>query len=376
MPLRSLDACAFVLAAVACNSGRNASSEQRAVPPARAPAPTAAPVDAAISAPDAADVWSDTTPLAIAAWKPHDALAPWQGAWFTFLSPGDFERDAHAALEISGTSVRATVGGAERTSTFVPESACSIELRSYHVVSDGSTEWSSESRRFVIDADGLRWGEGAAGLRRGRTAIACEADQSIDVLDDSGACVNWKNIADSWLGHATSCAWSTEHGTDVLTIASKPPVRLIATGDVLTDAQFDTERGRSRRMPSYAAAKAAVIAADAAEPDAVVDDEPPGVVGDLTTVRGLFASFKADTATVGKRVTISGWYFSTSREIDGPWRLAVVDHKNSTTSPRAIDCEVDGVTPGFVTLDRITVTGTVSTEGHHPYLAHCTVKRM
>ncbi len=194
----------------------------------------------------AADHLSTRRPATFDAWMPAGAVAAWQGAWTARLTlalaasdpgPGDL-----IALDIHGGTATAFDAGREHSLRFAVIAPCAVQFaQPIRVEGSSSGGTAYHGAQFVMSGGTLRIGRGAAGYRRGKTAVVCSEGRNagVHVLDANGACTTWQDWFDRWESKPATCTWSHRDGHDVLTIGSGEwAPELIARGDVLESEQF------------------------------------------------------------------------------------------------------------------------------------------
>jgi len=192
------------------------------------------------------DNLSTRRPPAFDAWMPAGAAAAWQGAWLSRLSlsltAAESGTTEPVALEISGTTATAFDGEHEHALRFAVVAPCAVQFAQPIQVEgsiNGGTAY--HGAQFVIDRGALRVGRGAAGYRKGKTAVVCSEgrDAGVHVLDEHGMCTTWQDWFDRWESKPATCTWSRRDGHDVLTIGSGEwAPELVARGEVLESEQF------------------------------------------------------------------------------------------------------------------------------------------
>lgn len=195
-----------------------------------------------------------------------NASEVWQGAWTTRMNLSDTIKlsDGLVAIDIKGDGAKAWDGKKEIPLGFELDSPCTATFK--QPITEGAMKGgtSSHTKQFVIKDGKLLAGEGAAGMRKGKTAVVCTIGMdTVHTIDDKGACKKWSNMMDRWRGSDEKCAWSQEGGKDVLTVGDGSwSHKLIADGDFLMDEQFSDQIKKSvhTKQASFDAAKAALTA--------------------------------------------------------------------------------------------------------------------
>lgn len=204
-------------------------------------------------------------PPAISRWMPKNVLQAWQGAWAGHLRLVSMAGEP-VAFEFQGATGRMSDGRTESAVDFQVAAPC--DARISHPMHPGPGVAAGakfiQHMQFVIVGGELRAADGDAGYRKGKAAIACVSGANFGVytLDAAGTCTRWDPLW-FWKSTPAKCTWTREDGKDVLAISGEDGVeKLIAHGDVLEDAQFQTRvsQGYFRRAASYDAAKAALAA--------------------------------------------------------------------------------------------------------------------
>ncbi len=200
-------------------------------------------------------------PAELESWMPKEASAAWQGAWagrMTFRTSGSISMAGDpAAFDIKGDKATAWDGTADHALDLVLSAPCQA---TFEEKSGAMT--TKHDKQFVIVGGKLVAGEGAAGYRKGKTAIVCTIGmKSVITLDDKGVCQEWSNFMDRWEGKPTTCAWAQADGKDVLTIGTGDwATKVSADGDVLENDQFRdfVKQGLHVKATDFTAAKATV----------------------------------------------------------------------------------------------------------------------
>jgi hypothetical protein len=200
-------------------------------------------------------------PDEVGSWMPKNATDVWQGAWSTRLNlSGKMSMSSPpAALDIKGDGAKAFDGKTEHPLGFEIDSPCTVAFK--QPITEGAMKGgtSTHSKQFLIKDGKLLAGEGAVGMRKGKTAIACMIGMdSLATLDDAGKCKSWSHMMDRWSSKDTTCKWSNEGGKDILTVGTGNwTSKLIADGDLLMNEQFadEVKKESHKKMASYDAAK-------------------------------------------------------------------------------------------------------------------------
>lgn len=213
---------------------------------------------------------STKRPPTFDAWMPAGAVPAWQGAWISrltlSLTASDAPSDDPVALDIRGDAATAFDGARDHKLRFGVIAPCAVQF-AQPIRVEGSTNGGTayHGAQFVIDGGTLRVGRGAAGYRKGKTAIVCSEGRNagVHILDAAGVCTTWQDWFDRWESKPTTCTWSRRDGHDVLTIGSGEwAPELVARGDILESEQFRdyVNDGYYRRATDFGAAKAEVVA--------------------------------------------------------------------------------------------------------------------
>lgn len=183
-------------------------------------------------------------PPSFDAWMPEGAEAAWQGAWHTrlTLSLTGAESPEPITLDIDGAVAVANEGTREHALRFAVIAPCAVQL-AQPIQVDGSSNGGTayHGAQFVFERGTLRIGRGAAGYRRGKTAVVCSEGRNagVHILDEDGVCTTWQDWFDRWEQKPATCTWSRRDGHDVLTIGTGEwAPELVARGDILESEQF------------------------------------------------------------------------------------------------------------------------------------------
>jgi hypothetical protein len=116
------------------------------------------------------DVAASNLPPELSAWTPTGAADAWKGVWQTHLSLHTGNLDAPVALEVKGDTATAFDGAADHALTVRFDAPCRISFDE----KDGATTW-TYSKHFLMQAGKIvAVGDGAAGYRKGKSAIVCK----------------------------------------------------------------------------------------------------------------------------------------------------------------------------------------------------------
>jgi hypothetical protein len=209
-------------------------------------------------------------PAAFGGWMSSGATKAWQGTWSSrltlTLSGATSDAGDPVALDIHDGTAIAFDGQREHTLRFSVVAPCAVQFAQPIKVEgsiNGGTAY--HGAQFVIDGDQLLVGRGAAGYRKGKTAVVCSEgrDAGVHILDENGVCTTYQDWFDRWESKPQTCTWSRRDGKDVLTIGTGEwAPEVVARGDVLESEQFSdyVAEGYYRRTTDFASAKAAVVA--------------------------------------------------------------------------------------------------------------------
>ena len=202
-------------------------------------------------------------PSEVAAWMPKDAVAGWEGAWSTRLTLATSGRISMsgdpAALEIKGAKAKAFDGTTEHDLGFAVASPCTVAFTRKAKLG-GMEGVETLTKHYVVKDGKVLIGEGAAGYRKGKTALVC-GGSSMDgyyVVSEKG-CDQWKDKFGKPEKATAVCAWSAEDGKDVLTLGEGDwKTKVIADGDTLQSEQFTEMTEKSTKTATFDEAKAKV----------------------------------------------------------------------------------------------------------------------
>jgi len=196
-------------------------------------------------------------PPAFDAWMPAGAISAWQGAWTAQLTLSLTAEETRTAaplqLDVDGDTATAFDGATRQTLRFAVSAPCAVQLaQSIRVEGSINDGTAYHGAQFVLEGGTLRVGRGAAGYRKGKTAVVCSEGRNagVHILDEHGVCTTWQDWFDRWESKPATCTWSVRDGHDVLTIGTGEwAPELIARGDVLESEQFTdyVEQGYFRR---------------------------------------------------------------------------------------------------------------------------------
>jgi hypothetical protein len=318
-------------------------------------------------------------PAELSGWMPANAKDAWQGAWSTRMTLRETKTMSMAglpaALEVSGDKAKGFDGKDEHQLGFAVASPCTASFTQQ--IGGGAT--ASHTKTFLIRDGKLQVGEGAAGYRKGKTAIVCTPGMDgIFVVDDKG-CVAWSKRFDKWDSKPSECAWSSDGGKDMLSLGKGDWARkVVAEGDVLVSDQFVEETKLTTKAGSYDEAKADVIAKVKEKDPGEQAKAAGGEVGKTDTVASLAATYAADSASLdGKPLEITALYFSSgSMTSNGKTTrsLTLIDSKEQNKI--TLSCYLAGEIPaGLKQYDKVTVKGTVKESFGTAALEDCVAEK-
>ncbi|HEU0035849.1 MAG TPA: hypothetical protein VFQ53_34790 [Kofleriaceae bacterium] len=322
-------------------------------------------------------------PAEFASWNQPDAAKLWEGAHasrLTLRTSGTMSMAGDpAAIEIKGDKAKVWDGKTEHELGFVIDSPCSVAFK--QTITEGSMKGgvSTHSKQFVVKGGQLLAGEGAAGYRKGKTAIVCTSGMDkLFTVDDKG-CKKWKNVFDKWDSEPGECAWGTENGKDMLTLGKGDwATKVYADGDVLTSQQFDdfVKQGLHKKVGSYDEAKQAIGETVKANDPGEQAKAAGGTVGDTKTIVGLNATYASDKASLeGKPLEITAQYYSSSSSTANgvtSYAVSLVDSKDATKFTLSCYTKTDQG-KGLKQFDKVTAKGTVKESFGKPSLEDCTL---
>ena len=321
-------------------------------------------------------------PAELAGWMPKGATEAWAGAWSTRLTWGNKKSKTMSmagnpvALEITGNKAKAFDGFEEATFDFAVDTPCTVSLQE----KDGTTT-KSYAQTFLMRDGALQVGSGAAGYRKGKTAIVC-TDSSMDgvfVVDEKG-CKSWRqSFDDKWESKDKKCTWSSDGGKDVLTLGEGDWARKVtADGDYLVSDQFTDTVKYTTKAASFDEAKQQVTAKVKEKDPGEIAKAAGGVVGKTDTIASLAASYAADKASLdGKPLEITALHFSTSTMTSNGEKshiVSLVDSKEQTKI--TLSCRMKDEPPaGIKQYEKVTAKGTVKESFGTVGLEDCTLTK-
>ena len=343
-------------------------------------------------APKAADKPAETgaeLPESVMAWMPKGAAEAWQGAWngrLTLEMGGTHSMAGDpAAIEIKGDKATVFDGKKETQLGFVVESPCTVRFD--QALTEGSMKGGTayHHKQFAMKDGKLLVGEGAAGYRKGKTAIVCTTGSQggIYVVPEAGDCQVWEKKFDKWESKKDTCAWSQADGKDVLTLGTGDwASKVTADGDVLADDQFMqfVKEGLHEKAADYAAAKEWVTAKVKADDPGEQAKAAGGKVGDTSTIVSLNASYAADKSLKGKPLEIKAQFLNASSSTSSSggtttnfYSAQLVDSKDQTKF--TLSCETKEEVKGFKQFDKVIAKGTIGDSFGKPSLEDCTLTK-
>lgn len=326
-------------------------------------------------------------PSAFEAWMPGDAAAQFEGGWLVrmHLQSNKKKHTSMAgdrvALDIKGGKATAFGGDKDQELAFAITAPC--EATFDEPLTEGSMKGGTAYHTliFVVDKGQLVAGSGAAGYRKGKTALVCSEGMNggVTIVDDKGGCVTWDKKFRKWESEKATCEWSQTDGKDVLSIGTGDwKTVVVADGDILKSQQFTDSTTDYTKAKDFADAKAQVSAKLRADDPGEQAKAKGGVVGKTDTVLSLIATFSSDASLKGKPVELTAQYLnSNSMTSNGKktHNVMLVDQKDMTEL--AIACDLGETAPpeGLVQYDKVTAKGTVGESFGKPELEGCTVTK-
>jgi len=199
---------------------------------------------------------ADSMPVEIAAWMPRNAVQAWQGAHLTRMPLRDLMDAEPVVLDVKGESAKGFDGTKEYPLGFSITAPCTAGFDQARTEGQMAGNTLTHSKQFLIKDGMLIAGEGAVGMRKGKTAVVCQFGvNTLVTLDDKGVCKSWENVT-GWTSKTVPCEWSTtEDGREQLVVDGI--TKLVADGDLLMDDGFVSQlrRGLHTQHTSYEAAK-------------------------------------------------------------------------------------------------------------------------
>lgn len=328
-------------------------------------------------------------PSEFSAWMPKDAAKQWEGAYSTRMHLQSNKKNYTSmagdpvALEIKGDKATAFGGDKDQELGFAVESPCAVRFS--EPITEGSMKGgtSYNTMLFVVENGQIVVGSGAAGYRKGKTALVCsEGSQGgVHVVDDKGGCVTWDRHLREWEKKPNTCVWSQKDGKDVLTIGTGDWNTVVtAEGDVLKSDQFrDWVKGNYHtKAKDFADAKAQVTAKLKADNPGEQAKAQGGVVGKTDGVLSLTASLSADPSLKGKPVELTATYLSSNSSTSNgktTHNVMLVEDKDKTKISIACDLGETAPPEGLVQYDKVTVKGTIGESFGKPEIEGCTVAK-
>jgi hypothetical protein len=321
-------------------------------------------------------------PEAFAAWVPKEAPALWQGAWQGRISLQGTKKKTttlagdKVAIEIKNDTAMVSDGETDFQMKFELHAPCIANFIQGNM-KDGRYTY---GMMFVVEGGVLKVSSGAAGYRKGKTALVCSEgmEGGVTLVDDKG-CATWKvDFMDkTWVSKPTTCAWSQQDGKDMLTIGTGDwATKVIAEGDVLKSEQFARNEKLHSKATDFATAKTAV-SAEAKKDDPIEQAKlAGGVAGKTDTIASLHVSLGADESLKGKQVEVTGVLkqlgtMKANGEESQQFVLKDVDSKDDK-----IDMFCSGKTPpyeGAKAGDKVIAKGTVDKSFGKAELEDCSI---
>ncbi|MGE0403766.1 MAG: hypothetical protein AB7T06_44070 [Kofleriaceae bacterium] len=326
-------------------------------------------------------------PSEFAAWTPKDAATLFEGAWLVRMHLQSDKKTYTSmagepvALDIKGAKVTAFGGDKEQELSFAIETPCGALLD--EPITEGSMKGgvAHHNLMFVVENGKLLVGSGAAGYRKGKTALVCSEGMNggVTIVDDKGGCVTWDKKFREWEKKTDTCAWEQKDGADVLTIGTGDWKTVVkAQGDVLASDQFRESIKDYVKAKDFADAKAQVTAKLKANDPGEQAKAKGGVAGKTDTVLNLIATFASDPSLKGKAVEITAQYNgdnSSTSNGETTYSMVLIDSKDA--SDLSIYCDL-GKTKGpegLVQYDKVIAKGTVGEAFGKPELEGCMVTK-
>jgi hypothetical protein len=325
-------------------------------------------------------------PPGVAEWMPKDAAALWEGAWATRMSPlaGSKKKSTTmagdpVAVEIKGGKATVSDGTVEASMNFAVRTPCEAQFA--EPITEGSMKGgtSYHSMMFVVQNGALVVGSGAAGYRKGKTAVVCSEgmDGGVTLLDDKGTCITWSEKFGKWEKKDTTCAWSQADGKDVLTIGTGDwAPKLQADGDVLTSEQFRDFVKYTKKATDYADAKAQVQAEVDAKDPSKKAIKAGGEVGKTDTITNLNATWGTDKSLLGKPFEITALWLNSNKMTSNSETTYNGILTDKVGGDFTLACDLGKTAPPELTQgDKVTAKGTVAESFDKPELEDCTLTK-
>lgn len=243
--MRDVRVLVLVAALASCGRGRTS-----APPPARTSAPPAA---LRVSAPPVAlaRAWPSDLPPDFQAWGLPARAAAWQGAWVVDpeRTPGYLQ-----AIGVAASGDARIWNGREETHPHFSLDAPCLARFERTLPTAGKVAWVLS---FTVTRGKLFAGQGDAGSREGRGAIACIQDRVV-TLDATGRCTAWARGSTGWIAEPTQCGFTTADGAPVFTAIVGGERHVLQVRD---DALLSDSVRLVAAQPDFAAARAVIDAA-------------------------------------------------------------------------------------------------------------------
>ena len=295
-------------------------------------------------------------------WMPKDAAKAWQGAWLLRLTPDG----PIVAVNVVGDKATIFDGRDEKQVAFSVVQPCAAAFGANEV-------------QFLVreDAKGrlatIVSGHGAAGMRKGDTAIVCGdghdpgAPEEGVYLVTKNRCKTWKRDAKGVWGFRTGvCVWANARGDDLLDVGTEHySSTLIVKGDFLEERYFTKSATQHRRATSWDAARTEVNANLPATSKLDEARAAGGVVGDMTTIAGIHATYANNKGPlIGVDLEVRG----TLVEVHG--KTTVIEDK------LRLVCESTSAVTKVKQGDTVVAKGRIDTRHDEPRIQRCTLTKV
>lgn len=300
-------------------------------------------------------------------WMPKDADQAWQGAWLVRL----VEDGPIVAAEVTGDKAKIFDGVEEKEVAFKVIEPCAVAFGPHEI-------------QFLIRDGKVVSGRGAAGMRKGETAVVCGDGRDPGAPEEGvyivvkNRCSTWKRDAKgAWSQRDGVCVWANARGDDLLDVGTEHySSTLVVKGDFLEERAFTKSAQDHMRATSWDAAKTTVTGNIKPPSKLEAAKAAGGVVGDHETIAGLHATYANNPQPlVGVDIEVAGVLVETSARSSrgkvAAWLVVIADPAN----PKAMQlvCEttadVSKVKPG----ERVVLKGVIDTRQDHARLRQCTV---
>lgn len=295
-------------------------------------------------------------------WMPKDAAKAWEGAWLMRLTPDG----PIVAVNVVGDKATIFDGREEKQVAFSVVQPCAAAFGANEVqflLRDGA----AKGRPATIVS-----GHGAAGMRKGDTAIVCGDGHDPDAPEEGvylvtkNRCKTWKRDAKGVWGFRTGvCVWANARGDDLLDVGTEHySSTLIVKGDFLEERNFTKSATQHRRATSWDAARTEVNAN--LPPVSKLDEAKAagGVIGDMTTIAGIQATYANNKGPlIGVDLEVRG----TLVEIHG--KTTVIEDK------LRLVCESTAAVTKVKQGDTVVAKGRIDTRHDEARLQRCTLTK-